>query len=56
MTRLHPPTPRRLAALQFALGLAMGLALSAFLIREGMRSAPLPSNFHPHHSDVARDR
>lgn len=47
MTRPH---------LVHTLGLAIGLALSAVLINHGMRSAPLPSNFHPHHSDVNQSR
>lgn len=53
MTR--PPASRRLAALQHALGLALGLALGAWCINQGMRSAPSVSH-HPHHSDVAGDR
>lgn len=55
MTRPHPPASRRLAALQHALGLALGLALGAWCINQGMRSAPLPNNFHPHQSNVARN-
>lgn len=34
----------RLAAFQHALGLALALGLSVFLIQEGIRSAPSPTH------------
>lgn len=56
MTRPHRSATRRLAALQHALGLALGVSLGFALINHGMQSAPSVSH-HPHHSDdVARNR